>query len=151
MLLSRTVVGMIGAGMMMLSVSTVSGQNYPTKSIRIITFEPAGSPDFVARLVAQGLTGELRQQIIVDNRAPPVAIDTAVKAPPDGYTLLLTSGILWISPFMQNVTYNVVRDFLPVTLVAEYPNILVVHPSLPVTSVKDLIALAKTRPCECNY
>ena len=133
----------------------VSGQDYPSKPIRIVTAEPGGSSDFAARVIAQGLSRNFGHKVVVENRGGGsgiIAAQTVAKAPPDGYTLLYYGPAIWLLPFLQdNVPYDPVRDFSPITLPVRSPNILVVHPSLPVRSVKELIALAKARPGELNY
>lgn len=135
-----------GAGML-------SSQPFPSKPIRIIVGGAGGGNDFVARLIAQGLGGgTLGQSVIVDNRAGGAAPGEAVaKSPPDGYTLLVSGSSLGVQPLIQTIPYDPVRDFSPITLIATSPNIVLVHPSLPVKSVRDLIALAKARPGELNY
>lgn len=139
-------------GMMVLGTGPVFGQNYPNKPIRIITSGIGGSADIVARLIAQGITAPLEQQVIVENRANVVSKEVVAKAPPDGYTLLLTSPSHWLLPLMRtNVPYDPVRDFSPLTVVAVSPNVVVVHPSLPAKSVKELIALGKANPGTLNY
>lgn len=144
-------VWMFLVGVMVPGASMASGQNYPSKPIRIVTAAPGSGNDFAARLMAPGLTGSLGQPVIVDNRGI-IAIETVAKAPPDGYTLLFYGTVLWLAPFLRdNVSYDPVLDFSPVTWATNSPNILVVHPSLPVKSVRELIALAKARPGELNY
>lgn len=131
-----------------------SGQDFPARPLRIVTAEVGGVNDLVTRLVAQGLTANLRQQVIVENRggaSGALAAQAVAKAPPDGYTLLLYSGALWIGPLLQDLPWDPVKDFLPVTAAVKSPNIVVVHPSLPVKSVRELIALAKSRPGALNY
>jgi len=144
-----------------LAVLVVSGafslaavaQDYPTKLVRIVASEAGGSGDFVARLVAQGLTSAFGQQVVVDNRGGGVvAGDVVAKSPPDGHTLLLYGNTLWLLPLMRKqMPYDPYRDFVPVTMAARAVNVLVVHPSLPVKSVKDLIVLARARPGELNF
>lgn len=155
MILPRFVTGMLLAGLGALCVGAAFGQNYPVKPVRIVTAEPGGGNDFAARVLAQGLTRSLGQQVIVDNRGGAggaIAAEVAAKAPPDGYTLLLYAGNIWTIPLLRkNVPYDFVADFAPVTWVARSPNTVVVHPSLPVQSVKELIALAKARPGQLNY
>ena len=126
-------------------------QTFPAKPIRIVTSAPGNSDDLAARLIAQGLTGALGQQTIVDNRGV-IAVELAAKASPDGYTLLLYGAPMWLAPFMRDhVPYDPVRDFAPITGATSSPNLLIVHPSLPVKSARELIALAKARPGELNY
>ena len=141
-----------GIGTAVFTVAAVHGQDFPTKPLRIVTSGIGGSSDFAARLIAQGLSGTLGQQVIVDNRPSGVIPGQVVSAAqPDGYTLLLTSNSLWVGSLLQHVPYDVVKDFAPVALVARSLNVLVVHPSLPVNSVKELIALAKAKPGALNY
>ena len=127
-------------------------QNFPTRPIRIVTSGAGGGTDFAARLIAFGLTGSLGQQVIVDNRASgTIPGDIVSHAAPDGHTLLLATGILWLLPFLQEkVPYDPVKDFAPVTLAISSPNILVVHPAVA-TSVQDLITRAKASPGKLNY
>ena len=137
-------------------VATVSGaataQNYPFKTVRIVTAPAGGGNDFAARLIAPGLSENLGQSVIVDNRAGGVIPGEIVsKAPADGYTLLFAGGSFLVGHILQDAPYDPVTDFLPITLTGMAPNILVVHPSLPVKSVKDLIDLAKAKPGELNY
>ncbi len=146
----------IGMAVLFLSNSAIlCAQNFPAKPIRIITAEAGGGVDLISRLISQGAGPLLNQQILVDNRGGAggaLAGEAVAKAPADGYTLLLYGSAIWLAPFLRsNVPYDPVRDFAPVTLSARAPNIIVVHPSLPVRSVKDLIALAKARPGELNY
>jgi len=131
------------------------GQSFPTKPVRLITAEAGGGADFIARLLAQVLSTDLGYQVLVDNQGGAsgvIAAQSVIKAPADGHTLLFYSSNIWILPFFQsNVPYDPVRDFSPVTLVDRAPTVLVVNPALPVTSVQQLIALAKARPGELNY
>ena len=126
-------------------------QEYPGRPVRIVTAPAGGGNDFSARLVARGISGPLGQQVIVDNRPTVLAPEIVAKAAPDGYTMLLNGSSHWIGPFVERVSYDPLKDFAPVTLVDRTPVILVVHPSLPVKSVKQLIALAKSRPGELNF
>ncbi|HYC48099.1 MAG TPA: tripartite tricarboxylate transporter substrate binding protein [Burkholderiales bacterium] len=134
------------------AVVAAHGQTFPTRPVRIVTTAPGAANDLFARMIAQGLTDSFGTQVIVDNRGGGLlAIETAARATPDGYTLLLYSNGLWTLPLVQKVSYDAVRDFAPVSLVGRQPNVLVVHPSLPVSSVKDLVALAKSKPGQLNY
>jgi len=120
------------------------------RAIRIVTSPAGGGNDFPARLIARAISGPLGQQVIVDNRPTILIADLVAKAPPDGYTLLVTGSAHWVGPLLDKVNYDPVKDFTAITLVDRAPNVLVVHPSLPVKSVRDLIALAKSRPGEIN-
>ena len=132
-------------------------QNYPTRSVRIIVpFPPGGGTDIVARAVAQKLTDALGQTFLVDNRAGAggtIGSEAAAKAVPDGYTLsIAASSTHGAAPSLYpKLGYDPVKDFAPVTLVATTPFVLVVHPTLPVKSVPDFIALAKAHPGKLNY
>ena len=151
MLLPRFVVWISSVGLMVLGAGTVPGQSFPNKPIRIVTSAPGGGADLVARVIAQGISGPLGQQVVVDNRTGGAILgDIVSKAPPDGYTLLLT-GSFWILPLIQKVSFDPVRDFAPITLASTEPNVLVVHPTVAAKSVKELIASAKARPGELNY
>ena len=143
------------ASVVLMISGVTSAQNYPSKPIRMIAPEVGGGNDFVARLIAQGLTGVLGQQIVVDNRGSAggvIAAQLLARAPADGYTLLFYSSGIWTAPFLQaDVRYDVLRDFSPITLAASSPNTVVVHPSLAVNSVRELIALTKAKPGVLNY
>jgi tripartite-type tricarboxylate transporter receptor subunit TctC len=139
------------AVMSVLGIGAACAQDYPAKVIRIVTSPPGGSNDFVTRLVVKGLTEKQGWQIVVDNRATILAPEVAMRAAPDGYTLLITGGTFVTGHLFDKLPYDPLRDFAPITLTHRQPNILVVHPSLPVKSVKELIALAKTKPGELNY
>lgn len=134
-----------------------AAQSYPAKTVRmIVPFPPGAGVDIVSRAVSGRLAEALGQQLIIDNRAGAGGIlgaELAAKAPPDGYTIFMaTAGILTVIPHMQaKLPYSVERDFAPVSLVASVPSVLVVHPSMPVKSVKELIALAKAKPGQINY
>ncbi len=134
-------------------VASAVEQAYPVKPIRIVTSGAGGGNDYISRLIAQGLSaGTLGQQVIVDNRASGFAPGEVVaKSPGDGYTLLVIGGSFLITPLLQSAPYDPVRDFAPITLLSTSPNIVVVHASMPVKSVKELIALAKVRPGDLNY
>ena len=159
MLLSRSV-GMLSVSLIVLSAGVVSaqdpatgsGQAFPNKPIRIVTRAPGGGSDLAARTVAQGISGPLGQQVIVDYRGEGfLSAAYVAKSPPDGYTLLLGSTSLWIGPLLQKAPYDTLTDFSPISLTTRSPLLLVVHPSLPAKSVKELIALAKAKPGQLNY
>ena len=129
---------------------TPSSPAYPVKPVRIVTVAPGSANDLVARLVAQELKGPFGQPVIVDNRGT-IAAEIVAKAPPDGYTLLLYGSAVWISPFIYRNASSPMNDLIPITLVASSPNVVVVHPSLPVKSARELLALARKRPGELHY
>ena len=134
-----------------------SAQNYPVKPIRyIVPFPPGGGQDLVVRALAPRMSEALGQTVLVDNRpgaATMVGAELAAKAPPDGYTVFNGSNTtLSINPNLYSkVPYDPIRDFAPVTYIASLPNLLVVHPSLPVRTVKELAALARLRPGQLNF
>jgi tripartite-type tricarboxylate transporter receptor subunit TctC len=132
---------------------SASGQNYPSKVVRIVASEAGSAGDTVARAVAYGLTTSVGQQVIVDNRpGGVVAGEFAAKSPPDGYTVLSYGSNLWLLPLLRDhVPYDPVKDFAPVSATVRTVSILVVHPSLPVKSVRELIALARANPGKLNY
>lgn len=151
--MQRTCGAIMAACPALISPLAACAQDYPTKPVRIITSEVGGGADVLARTIARGIAGALGQQVIVDNRGGGVIPGaTIAKAPGDGYNLLMNGGTLWFLPLIrEQVPYNVQRDFAPIAWVSTSPVILVVHPSLPVKSVRQLVALAKTRPGELNY
>jgi tripartite-type tricarboxylate transporter receptor subunit TctC len=131
-------------------------QNYPTGPVRVIVPFPAGGGvDSMGRIVGQKLTEALGKQVFIENRAGAngmIGSEIVAKAPKDGYTLLVNGANFVTTPSLyRNVTYDPIRDFEAVSLIALAPNVLVVHPSLPVKSVKELIAFAKARPGEVHY
>ncbi|MFL5106326.1 MAG: Bug family tripartite tricarboxylate transporter substrate binding protein [Xanthobacteraceae bacterium] len=139
------------------TAAPVAAQDYPTRPITLIVPFPAGGGnDVLARMMAEKLGGALRQQIVIDNRAGAggtIATRAAAAARPDGYTLMLGyTGTLSVNPTLYpNAGYDPRKDFAPIGLIASQGSVLCVHPSLPATSVAELIALAKARPGEINY
>jgi tripartite-type tricarboxylate transporter receptor subunit TctC len=134
-----------------------AAQPYPAKPIRmIIGFPPGGGTDIVGRIVGQRLSEVLGQQILPDNRggaSGQIAAELAAKAPPDGYTVMMAhiAAISILPALVAKLPYDPQRDFSPISLVAIGPNLLVVHPSVPVKNVKELVAFAKTRPGQLHY
>jgi tripartite-type tricarboxylate transporter receptor subunit TctC len=130
-------------------------QSYPNKSIRIIVPQSAGgSTDLVARPLAQRLADALGQSVVVDNRpgaGSVVGTDLVAKAAPDGYTLLAVAASVTMSPSLYKLPFDPLRDLAPISQLSSLPNILVVHPSLPVTSVKELVAFVRQRPGQLNF
>ena len=132
-------------------------QNYPSKPVRFVSpYAPGGGTDIMARTLAQKLTESMGQQFVVENRAGGggiVGIESVAKAAPDGYTILLGSkGPLTMNPALHSkLPYDTLRDLAPISLVGRVPAVLVVHPSLPVKTVKELIVLAKARPGELTF
>ncbi len=127
-------------------------QSYPTRPVRLVVSGVAGSSNYAARLIANGLSSTLGQQVVVDGREGGAVVSEYVaRAAPDGYTLLLNGSAMWLLPYMRsNVRYDPIKDFAPITQAISTPNILVVHPAVPVRTVRDLIALARARPGELN-
>ena len=148
----RLVLWIFPAVVAVLGADAACGQGYPNRPLRFLTTGIGASTDLAARTVAQGLTDSVGWNVVVDNRGSTiVSSDMVAKAPPDGYTILVITDGMWRGPLFQKMPFDPVKDFAPITLVSRSPNILVVHPSLPVKSVKELIALAKSRPGELNY
>jgi tripartite-type tricarboxylate transporter receptor subunit TctC len=132
--------------------SGVLAQVFPSKPLRFLTTGAGATTDLAARTLAQGLSDSAGWTVIVDNRGNTiVAAELAARALADGYTLLVLTEGLWRGPLLQKMPYDPVKDFVPISLLTRAPNLLVVHPALPVQSVKELIALAKARPGELNY
>lgn len=134
----------------------VSAQGYPAKPVRmIIPFSAGGAADVPGRIVTQKLAEVLRQQVVVENRpgaGSTIGADLAAKAAPDGYTLFMISNTHFVSAALhKKLAYDSLNDFTPVTQITSAPNVMVVHPSLPAKSVKELIALAKARPGQIDY
>jgi tripartite-type tricarboxylate transporter receptor subunit TctC len=152
MLLARLAWPIFLPAVMSASATVASAQHYPDKPLRIVTSEAGGGNDLQARLIAQGLTLALGQQVVVENRPSGVVPgDIVSKAAPNGYTLLLYNNTLWIGPLIQRAPYDVVRDLAPITAVARAPNVLVVNAALPAKSVAELIAVAGAKPGALNY
>ncbi len=147
--MNRTVIAalaLVGA-----TAGAYAQNNFPTKPVRIIVTEAGGSSDLYARTIAQGLTSRWGRPVIVENRASIVAIETLIRARPDGYSLLCYASSFWLGPLMQRGTYDPLKDVTPITIALRAPNVLVVNPSVAAKSVKELIALAKAKPGALNY
>lgn len=146
----------LAAAISCFSAGMVHAQAYPAKPVRIVVpFAPGGGTDVIARYLATGLTESVKRPFIVDNRAGANAIigtEVVARSPADGYTLLFVSSPHSVNPSMYaKLPYDTLNDFAPVSMIASSPYFLVVHPSLPVRNVKELIALAKKQPDQILY
>jgi tripartite-type tricarboxylate transporter receptor subunit TctC len=134
----------------------VHSQAYPTKPVRmVVPFAPGGNTDIIARVFAPKMSEVLGQQIVIDNRGgagSTIGTEVVARSAPDGYVVLMVSAAHTINPAMiKKLNYDSVKDFAPLGIVADVPTALVVHPSLPVKNVKDLVALARSQPGALNY
>ena len=150
MLLSP-IVRMFSPAVMVLVAGSACGQDYPSKPIRLVTGLAGGGGDFVARIVAQGISGSLGQPIVVDNRVARLTGEIVAKAPADGYTLLVAGAAFAFAPLLEKMPYDPLTDFSPISILESSPNVLVVPFSVAANSVKELIALAKAKPGVLNY
>jgi tripartite-type tricarboxylate transporter receptor subunit TctC len=146
----------VAAWCIWLQPASAQQTSYPVRAIRIVVpSSPGGGTDITARLVAPKLSEFLGQQLVIENRSGAgtmIGGEVVARAAPDGYTLLMGISTLAINPAMyKKVPYDALRDFAPISQVVSLPNILVAHPSLPVKSVKDLVAFAKARPAQINF
>ena len=137
-------------GVVLGCVAAHAQEPYPSKPIRVIAAASGGNADVLARFLQTGLAAGLGQQIVIDNRGA-IAPAVVAKSPPDGHTILMTGSSVWLLPLLKPGVPWDVREFAPITLATSSPSLLVVHPSLPVKTVKELIALAKRRPGELNF
>ena len=151
-------IGALGAVILMGAAHAAFAQlpaGYPSKPIRfIVGFPPGGTNDIVARAVGQKLTESLKQSIVVENRGganTAIASELFVRMPPDGYTIMLNAPGHATNPSLMKLPFDPIKDFTFITLLAESQNLLVLHPSFPPKSVKELIAISKKRPGEINY
>src|SRR5687768_644074 len=138
------------------AASDTAAQAYPSRPVRLIVpFPPGGGTDIISRTVAQKLSEGWGQPVVVDNRGGAnglIGTELAARAKPDGYTLLVVIATHAINPSLyRKLPYDTAKDFAPVTLMAQYPFILTIHPALPAKTVKELIALAKARPGQLSY
>jgi tripartite-type tricarboxylate transporter receptor subunit TctC len=136
--------------------ATKNAEAYPSRAVRmIVPYPPGGAGDIVGRLLAVKLTEAFGQQVVVDNRGgggQVIATQLAATAPPDGHTLFLASATHAVNPALRkNLPYDTLKDFAPITLVAQSPLVFLAHPSLGVTSVKELVAAARAKPGRINY
>jgi len=144
-------------GTLALALPLVAGAAYPEKPVKLVVpFPPGGGTDLTGRLVANALSGELKQQVVVENRsgaAGSIGAQAVAEAAPDGYTLFFaTTGAMAINQHLYSkLRYNPLTDFTPVAMVASFPNVMVVNPAVPANSVAELIALAKSKPGGLTY
>jgi tripartite-type tricarboxylate transporter receptor subunit TctC len=144
-----------GLSVLLLPASAVAG-DFPDKPIRLIVPFPAGGPnDIIARVIGQRMSELIKQPVVIENRGGQAGVlgtDAVAKAKPDGYTIAISSaGALTISPNMERIAYDTLKDLQPITLVAEVPEMLVVATSVPVHDMNELIALAKAQPGKLNF
>ena len=136
-------------------VESARAQTFPAKSVRLVVgFAVGGGTDTIARVIGKKLGDTWPHALVVENRPGAdgaIATELVAKSPPDGYTLVMVSNAHTITPFLRSLAYDPVKDFAPVTLAASTPNLLLVHPTLPVRSVKELVALAKARPGQLTF
>jgi tripartite-type tricarboxylate transporter receptor subunit TctC len=131
-------------------------EGWPARPVRIVVpFTPGGSNDAIARPLAERLQPRLGQQVVIENRGGAngsIGMEATVRAPADGYTIVIATVGTWsVNPFLYKLPYDVVTDLAPLVHIATTPGVLAVHPSVPVRSVKDLLALARQRPADLNY
>jgi tripartite-type tricarboxylate transporter receptor subunit TctC len=143
---AATVAGTLGLG----PGAAYAQVPYPTKVIRIITAAPGSNNDWGARLVGETISPSLGHRVLVENRGG-LAAEAVAKSPPDGYTILFYGPAAWTQQLFRDIPFDPMKDLAPITLAMSSPIVLVVHPSLPVKSVKELIALARAHPGKLNY
>ena len=141
----------LAVGAMMLGAAAAPAQDgYPAKVVRIVTSAPGSNNDWGARLVADEISPTMGHRVIVENRGG-LAAEVVAKSAPDGYTVLFYGPAAWTLQLFRRVGFDPVRDLAPVSLAMTSPIVLVVHPSVPAKSVKELVALARSRPGDMNY
>jgi tripartite-type tricarboxylate transporter receptor subunit TctC len=154
--MKKLTIAAAGACCALFAAGHAPAQNFPSKAVRIIVpYPPGGTSDILSRLLSQKLNEVFGQPIVVDNRPGAngnIGADMVAKSAPDGHTILLADlGALTISPSIYKLPFDPVKDFAPVTMVTYSPHLLAVHPSVPVKTVKELIALAKSKPGLLNF
>ena len=152
----RVSLRLMAAALLLAAASVAPAQEYPIKPVRVIVpFPPGGGTDLMARVVVQKLGETVGGTFIIDNRGGAggsIGSDVAAKSPPDGYTILVVSGAHAINPSLYpKLPYDTVRDFAPITMITSGPGLLVVHPSVPAKTVKEFVALARSRPGQLNF
>jgi tripartite-type tricarboxylate transporter receptor subunit TctC len=146
----------MAAALLMAGLTTAQAQAYPTRTVRLVVpFAPGGSTDIVARLLAPQLSMNLGQSVVVDNRGgggATIGMDIVAKSPPDGHTLGIATLTFALNPSLfAKMPYDSERDFVPVSLVSVMPFVMMIHPSVPARTVKELVALAKSKPGALNF
>jgi tripartite-type tricarboxylate transporter receptor subunit TctC len=153
--MNQRIITSIGAIFCAVCTAAAFGQAYPTKPIRVVApFAPGGGTDLIARVAAQKMTESLGQQTIVDNRPGAGGVlgaELGAKAPPDGYTFTLIAGSYAVNPSLFKLNFDPINDITPVIQLSQGPFLVVVHPSLPVKNVKELVALAKAKPGQLTF
>ncbi len=146
----------LAAAILVVASGGASGQSFPAKTIRLILpFPPGGPTDLLGRAVAQKLSDQFGHQVVADNRPGAggnLGLELAAKAAPDGHTIVLSSPLISISPSLYSrLNYDPVKDLAPISLIAQIQNVLLVHPSVPARSLKELVAIARAAPGKLNY
>ena len=153
--MNQRIITSIGAIFCAVCTAAAFGQAYPTKPIRVVApFAPGGGTDLIARVAAQKMTESLGQQTIVDNRPGAGGVlgaELGAKAPPDGYTFTLIAGSYAVNPSLFKLNFDSINDITPIIQLSQGPFLVVVHPSLPVKNVKELVALAKAKPGQLTF
>jgi tripartite-type tricarboxylate transporter receptor subunit TctC len=144
------------AGVLLALAAPAAAQSdYPNRPVRlIIPFPPGGSNDVVGRMIGEQLGKQLGKQVVVDNRAGAggvIGTELAAKAPPDGYTILVISLAHAVNPWLYKLPYDPIKSFAPIGVMGTGPNVVAVNPALPVNSIKELVALAKSKPGDIQY
>jgi tripartite-type tricarboxylate transporter receptor subunit TctC len=153
---NRYVAPLVAAALVVGLAGAAHSQSYPSKPVRlIIPFSAGGAADVPGRILAQRMSESLGHQVVIDNRpgaGSTIGAEAAAKAPPDGYTLFMISNTHFVSAGLyKKLSYDALNDYMPITQITSAPNVLIVHPSLPAKNVKELIALAKSKPGAINY
>jgi tripartite-type tricarboxylate transporter receptor subunit TctC len=153
--MKRERIAALACALMLIAGAALAQSGYPNRTVRfIVPFPPGGGTDIISRTIAQKLSETWSQPVVIDNRGGAngiIGTDTAAKAKPDGYTFVVVIATHAINPSLYRKLPYEMRDFTPVTLMAQYPFILTIHPALPAKSVREFIALAKARPGQLSY
>ena len=133
------------------AAAPADAQTYPTRPVKLMTTEAGALPDILSRLLVHEMGGALGQPMVVENKVNQILAGELAGARPDGYTLALGSGFLWITSLVEKTPYDPLSDFAPVTLAGKYPLVLVANPAAPVKSIADLVSYAKANPGKLNF